>query len=166
MKRRLPRQPLTAAAQDARHLRLIKPQMNQTGPQLTRPDHTVGMTSNIIVCLCVFPSMRTFRTASVLRFVVTQGCEAWNALAQWSLSKVGGFPLGAANPAARKTLYGSIGWLSCGFGLHSPDRQPWLYCICRCFATMPPPHPSLLEKRKKETRCENTTPCSLPTLSW
>lgn len=48
--------------------------------------------------------------------VVAEERERRNASARRSLNKVGGFPLGAVNPAARQTLSGSFGLPGCGLG--------------------------------------------------
>lgn len=77
--------------------------------------------------------------------VVAEECERWNASAQWSLNKVGGFPLGAVNPAARQTLYGSFGLPGCGFGLRGPDSTHGF--ILFAFSLLPwPPFPSSVGK--------------------
>ena len=82
-------------------------------------------------------------------------------MAQWSPSKVGGFPLGAMNPAARQILYGSFGWLSSGYGLHNPDKTHGfiLFAVLQLPLVILPPLLLCLEKKKKKkkTWCENIT---------
>lgn len=77
--------------------------------------------------------------------MVIQQRDGWNALAQQSHYKVGGFPPGAVNPAARQTLHGSFSLPGCG--LHSPDKTHGFIL----FAVLFLPQlisPALLENKK------------------
>lgn len=117
---------------------------------LTGRDHTAEMTSSIIVppsFLFAKQVQISDSLALCYPFVVVQECEAWNALAQRSPNKVGGFPLGAVNPAARQTLYGSFGLPGCGL-VCTAQTGPMasVYLPSPCYLDRP--SPSLLENKK------------------
>lgn len=78
-------------------------------------------------------------------------------MAQRSPNKVGGFPLGAVNPAARQTLYGSFGLPGCGL-VCTAQTGPMasVYLPSPCYLDRP--SPSLLENKKNWR--ENMTPGS------
>lgn len=78
---------------------------------------------------------------------MAQECEGWNALAQRSPNKVGGFPLGAVNPAARQTLYGSFGLSDCGL-VCTAQTGPMASFYLPSPRYLGRPSPSLLENKK------------------
>lgn len=53
-----------------------------------------------------------------------------NASAQKSLCEVGGFPLGAVNPVARQTLYGSFRLPDCAAAQTGPPPPPHIHPLC------------------------------------
>lgn len=114
----------------------------------TRQDHTAEIALSVIVCHEFFLGNTHFWQAHFCYpFVVAQECEGWNALAQQSPNKVGGFPLGAVNPAARQTLYGSFGLP--GWGLVCTAQtgpMASFHLPSPCYLGRP--SPSLLENKK------------------
>lgn len=98
--------------------------------------------------------------------MVIQQCEGWNVLAQRSHYKVGGFPPGAMNPAARQTLHGSFSLPGCG--LHSPDKTHGFILFAVPFLPQLI-SPALLENKKRSVKtwplvhvlsvCVDINPC-------
>lgn len=114
---------------------------------MTGWDHTVAMTSNIIV-RHYFSSRSEYKFSDnplLLCYPFAVGSRVWG----FKTPRPSGpptrwvaLPLGAVNPAARQTLYGSFDLPGCGFSLHSLRQDPWLLSICRPLCYLSPPHPT------------------------
>lgn len=137
---------------------------------LTKQNRTVEMISNIIVCFhFVSGSKSSFLMAKPESVKVeTPQLNGAPRSTPAHPNKVGGFPLGAANPAARQILYGSFD-LAVVLVYMAQTGLTALFCLpAQCYFTRtPPPHPTpiwLCQKEKNLVWKHN--PLFVRTLSW
>lgn len=114
---------------------------------VTRPDHTAETNSNVIVCRHSFSGSKYKFLTTSLFVTRLRWLESVRVEIPWpggSPYEVGGFPLGAANPAARQTLHGSFGLPGCGLPcIAQTGPMVSFYLLPSCYLSCPPPHPHL-----------------------